>query len=222
MGTITAQSIIDDAWGLANDTGTRWPAAECLKTINDGQREIVTYLPSANTARSVLSTVAGSRQSAAGMNIPELIQFLDVPRNMSSDGLSTGDAITLLPEGRKWLDAARPGWHAETSNVVKHYFTDERDPKAFYIWPAANGVLKLEVIYSAAPSDIASTAGVMNLDDIYKTPLMYYLLFRMKMKNKPGASSSQDAQQWYSLFLQILGAKDIRVRRNDQNQKGEV
>lgn len=226
MGTITAQSIADDAWALVNDTATtgyRWPAAEVLKAINAGQREVVTYLPSAFTKRAAPTLAAGTRQDFTGLSITDGLQVLDVPRNYAANGTTAAEAITLLEGGRRWLDENRPGWHAETPTTrVRHYFTDERDPKAFYVWPPADGTRKVELIYSATPPDVAAIGNAIALDDIYANPLMYYLLFRMRAKNKPGANSAADSAGWYALFLQALGVKDQRVRRNDQNVKGDA
>ena len=50
MGTITAQSIVDRARHILQDTtsgGTRWLDPELLKWLNDAQREIVLLKPNA-------------------------------------------------------------------------------------------------------------------------------------------------------------------------------
>jgi len=221
MGTITAQSIIDDGWELMNDTGVRWIASSCLKALSSGQREIVMYLPSSYTLAAIPTLVAGSRQTLAGLSLTTGLQFLDMTRNYASNGTTVGPAITRTT--RDWLDDNRPGWHSETGTAtIQHYCTDPRDPKACYVWPPSAGSTKAEVIYSAAPASIATLETAITLDDIYANPLMYFLLFRMSLKNKPGGMNPANAQMWYSLMLQSLGVKDRRTIMNETVPKARA
>lgn len=211
MGTLTGQDITDRAWALNNDTGVRWVSALCLAAINDGQREVVMYLPSAFTKSATPTLIAGTRQTLSGLSIADGVQVLDVPRNYV--GANPGQAITQRT--RAWIDETRPGWHNETASAtVRHFFTDERDPKSFYVWPPSNGG-KIELVYAAVPPELGALATVISLDDVYANALMYYLMFRMATVNKTGQQSPAAAQNWYALFLQALGVKDQRVRSND-------
>lgn len=208
---IQGNEIVGLARDLLNDSGARWLDPTCLRGLNFAQREIVTYLPSANSITAKPMLQAGTRQTMTGLSLTNGLQFLDVPRNFSADGNTPGRSI--IKAERAWLDETRPDWHSDTpSQVIQHYCLDNRDPKAMYVWPPSTGDRKAEVIYSAAPADLAALASNISLDDIYANPMAYYLLFYMLTVNKPGQAIPQLAQVWYSQFLQVLGVKDQRVR----------
>ena len=161
MGTITGQQIADRAWTKAleqtGSSATRWTPTEALWWINDAQREVVHQLPKAYTKAVTATAVAGNvRQTLAGLSITDGLTVVDVTRNYSADGNTSGPALTKRE--RAMLDELDPEWpttRAQTNAV--HWMFDERDPKAFYIYPPkASG--RLEVVYSAAPPDLASLA----------------------------------------------------------------
>lgn len=211
MGTLTGQSIIDRAWIKAQDTvggtGVRWPATECLLWLNDGQRETVNQLPKSFTKSATPALVAGTRQTMAGLALTDAIAVIDVVRNTVS-----GRAITK--RDRAWFDEQRPTWHIETGAVVFHWIYDERDPKAFYVYPAALGVA-VEVIYAATPADLATLAAVITLDDIYANALQWFVLFSFYSKDAVYAKSPQLASQYWGLFMQSLGFRDKAVMMAD-------
>lgn len=214
MGTLSAQTVIDVARGLMNDTGgVRWEDPLCLQGLNSAARELVIYLPSAYAVAAKPALAAGTRQTLAGLGLADGLQFLDVTRNYSADGNTPGRAIT--PIDRAYLDEARPDWHTETASaVIQHFTRDSRDPKAIYVYPPSTGTTKVEVIYSAAPSQMTDVADLIPVDDIYANALAYYLLFFIATVNKPGQVSPPMADKWYALFLQSIGVKDQRVRTN--------
>ncbi len=208
MSTITGQNIIDRAWIKAQDTnggsGIRWPAEEALRWLNDGQREVVNVLPSSYTLAAQPDVVASStRQTLAGLNLPAGIRVIDVPRNIAAGG-APGRAITLRK--REWFDDQRPNWHAEVANDALHYTFDERDPKAFFLYPAKSSG-KVEVIYSAAPADLPNLAALITLDDIYANALQFFVLFSFYSKDATYTQAPAKAGGYYQLFLQSLGVK---------------
>lgn len=208
---IQGNEIVSTARDLLNDSGLRWQDPTCLRGLNFARREIVIYLPSANSIAAKPTLQAGTRQTMTGLNLVGGLQFLDVPRNFSNDGNTPGRSI--IKAERAWLDETRPDWHNDApSNVIQHYCLDNRDPKAMYVWPPSTGAAKAEVIYSAAPTDMAAVSDPIGLDDIYANPMAYYLLFFLLTVNKPGQAIPPLAQVWYSQFLQVLGVKDQRVR----------
>lgn len=219
MGALTGQNIIDRAWIILQDTnggsGVRWPSAEQLMWINDGQREVVINLPSAFVKTTIATPVAGTRQSLIGLGLTDGVQVQSVPRNFASNGTTVGRAITIKP--RLWLDEQRPNWHADPAAEAIHYFFDADDPKTFYCWPPSDGSRRFEVVYTAIPSELGSLAATIILDDIYANALQYYVLFRSFAKNATYTKSPQNAQAYYQLFLQSLGIKDSRVKALDAN-----
>lgn len=167
--TITAQSIVRRVLDLSQDrTSIRWPLNELVRWINDAQRTIIKARPDALNTTTTMSLVAGSRQdldsvtansAGTGPLSPLPAKLIEITRNLSDT--ETG-AVTLVQ--RAILDATIPGWHALTGKkAILHFMFDARDPKTFYVYPPALATAKLEVMYSAYPTDIAEPATGSNL-----------------------------------------------------------
>jgi hypothetical protein len=207
MGTLTGTNIIDRAWIKSNDTsgagGVRWPAAEALKWLNDAQREIVNQLPKSNPVRVAAAMVSGTRQTLTGLSLTTGLAVIDVVRNVG------GRAITK--RDRAWFDDQRPDWHTETAAASVHWMYDERDPKAFYLWPPAVNAASVELIYSALPTDLTALTDTITLDDIYANAMQFFVLFSFYSKDAVYTKSPQFAAQYWGLFMQSLGFRDKAV-----------
>lgn len=216
MGTITGQQIIDRAWIKAHDTGAgggvRWPSTEALLWVNDAQREIVNVLPKSNAKSATGSTTSGSRQTLTGLGVTDGLEVLDVVRKIS------GGPITL--RSRAWFDDNRPGWHSEAGDPY-HWTQDERDPKAFYIWKQNAGT-SIEVVYAAAPTDLASLANAITLDDIYANAIQWFVLFSFYSKDSKYTASPQRAAMYYELFKSSLGVRERSIVTNDQSGQSKA
>jgi hypothetical protein len=216
MGTILASAILSRAATIIQDeTNTRWPEAELLKWLNDGQREIVLLKPDSYAQNEAMELVVGTKQSipAAGLSL------IDVVRNMGVDGETPGRAIRLIK--RKILDEQVPDWHSEEAdNEVKHFTFDDRDPKRFYVYPPSDGTTEVEVVYASSPADVIITDPV-TLDDIYSNALLDYVLYRAYQKDADYAVNDARVANAYQSFRNSLGLMDqkemmddIRVRQN--------
>lgn len=221
MGTLTALALSERAWTILGDDasalGVRWPVAEAVRWLSDGQREVIVHLPSAFTKTAVGAMVAGTRQTLAGLGITDGVQFLELPRNMASDGTTPGRSVTVKP--RAWIDEQRPGWHGDQAGEIVHVFFNADDPKTFYHWPPVATGAKAEIVYSATPPELASKDDVIALDDVYANALQYYLLFRAFSKNRNSQSALAMASAYYQLFLQSLGVKGARSMALDINRQ---
>lgn len=216
MGTITGQQVIDRAWIKGQDlnggTGVRWPAAEALLWLNDGQREIVNLLPSSNTVSAFATVTAGTRQTLAGLGLPSGITFVDIPRNVSIAGVP-GRAMTLRK--REWLDEQRPNWHSEVASEAVHWMLDPRDPKTIYLYPAiALAAGKLEIVYVATPADLPTLASPISLDDINANALQWFVLFSFYSKDATFSGQPGKAPGYYQQFQQSLGIKANATQQN--------
>ena len=167
--TITAQSLVRRVVDLSQDrTSIRWPLNELVRWINDAQRAIIKVRPDALNTTATMSLIAGSRQdldsttansAGTGPLSPLPAKLIEITRNMADTEVG---AVTLVQ--RAILDATIPGWHGLTGKKgVLHYMFDARDPKTFYVYPPALSTAKLEVMYSAYPTDIAEPATGSNL-----------------------------------------------------------
>lgn len=219
MGTITGQQIADRAWTKVNEatggSAIRWPAAEALMWINDGQRECVSQLSSSYPKKATPTIAAGnSRQDFAGLAITDGISVLDVVCNLNAAGTTRGRAITKRE--RAWFDDQLPDWHTKTGPEVVHWIYDPRDPKAFYIYPVPLSTMKLELIYSANPPDLVSLSSQIALDDIYANALQWFVLFSFYSKDATYAKNPQTAANYWQLFMQSLGLRGQNLAGNDK------
>jgi hypothetical protein len=196
MPTVLVNAILARASALLQDgSHIRWPLAELLDWLNDGQRDVVLHKPNAYVLNTALHLVAGTRQS-----LPlDGVQLLDIVRNVP------GLAVRLVL--REILDAQLPNWHGENAaSLVKHYCYADRDLKHFYVYPPNTGTGVVELIYSAAPPD-AAQGGVIAVDDIYQSVLLDYILYRAYSKDTEYTADPARAASHYTAFANALGGK---------------
>jgi hypothetical protein len=202
---IAAQSIIRRCVETLQDTTSiRWPVAELVRYLNDGQREVIMYRPDAMVTNATITCVAGSRQSLPANGA----KLIEVIRNSG-----TRRAVRLV--NREILDAQMPGWHSLTGqNELLHYMYDPRDPRTFYVYPPATTSAQLDIVYAAYPTDIVEPAdgtnytavtGNISLPDIYGNVLQDYILYRAYTKDSEYAGNVQRAQAHYAAFANALG-----------------
>lgn len=208
--TIAAKSIIRRVVEtLQDNTSIRWPVAELVRYLNDGQREVVLYRPDAMVTNSTITCVAGTKQAlpANGAKLIEVIR--------NSAAASAKKAVRMV--NREVLDAQSPGWHALPGTVdILHFMFDPRDPKVFYVYPPALNTAQLDIVYAAYPTDITEPAdgalytavtGNISLPDIYGNVLADYVLYRAFTKDSEYAGNSQRAQNHYAAFANALGVE---------------
>jgi hypothetical protein len=204
---IAAQSIIRRCVETLQDNSSiRWPVAELVRYLNDGQREIIVHRPDAMVTNATQALAAGSRQTlpAAGAKL------IDVIRNTS------GNKRAVRMCAREILDAQSPNWHnlAGATEIV-HFMFDPRDPRTFYVYPpaAASGA-SLEIVYSALPTDITEPAagtdytavsGNISVPDIHGNVLQDYILYRAYTKDAGYAGNDARAAARYAAFANGLG-----------------
>ena len=212
MGTRTVQSILDRAWTKAHDQGInkRWPEAEGILWCADAQMAAVNLVPRAYTQTAVVTPVAGTRQTLAGLGLTRGLQLIDIPHNVAPSG-SDSPAAPVTKVKRAFLDDYVPTWHLASGTVAEHWMTDEEDPKAFYIYPAISGGGRLRLIYAAMPTDLAETTDVIALDDIYAEAMQNYVLHCFFAKDLTSIKSAQLSQMYFTLFERALGIRDQKL-----------
>lgn len=207
--TIVAQSIIRRVVETMQDnTSIRWPVAELVRYLNDGQREVILYRPDAMVTNASVSLVAGAKQ----MLPTNGAKLIDVIHNTNS----TKRSVRIT--SRTILDTQSPNWYnlAGVTEVL-HYMYDPRDPRVFYVYPpaAASGA-SVDLVYAAYPTDITEPAdgalytavtGNINLPDIYGNALTDYILYRAYSKDSEFAGNAQRAQAHYAVFQAALATE---------------
>lgn len=190
----TAKQVIDSAVEvLHDDAGVRWPRADLLGYLNDGQREILLYRPDASTSLVNHTLTAGFLQTLPA----QAIRLMDVKCNVS------GRACKLAK--RDSLDDQRPSWRTDpASATVKAWTYDERDPKRFEVWPPATTSAALRLLISVPPADVLTEDAPISLDDMYKGPLVSYIIHRAYLRDSEDAAMESLSQGMYSLMVQQL------------------
>lgn len=204
--SVTAQSIIRRAVETLNDTtSVRWPVAELVRYLNDGQREVGTYRPDALVSGATHTLNAGSRQTLPANGI----KLLDIVRNDST----SQRAVRMT--NRQILDAQIPNWHNLTgATEILHFIYDPRDPLVFYVYPpaAASGAA-VYMIYAGTPAAItepadgstyANVSGNIGVPDIYANALVDYVLYRAYTKDTEYAGNASRATAHYQAFTNAL------------------
>jgi hypothetical protein len=211
-----ALAVIQRASTLLQDTtNIRWPQAELLDWLNDGQREVVLFKPNAYSRNATVALVAGTKQSLPA----DALALTEVVRNMGTNGTTPGAAIRLV--NREILDAQVPNWHiAPASATVKHYVFNPLDPKTFYVYPPqpATGQGRVEIIYPAIPANITLADNIL-LDDIYVTVLVNYIMHRAYSKDTEYAANAQLASAYYQAFTAMLGSKTASEAATNPNAR---
>jgi hypothetical protein len=201
---------------LVNDpTGVRWPDAELLRYISDGQLFITNYRPDATAATQTLTLAAGSKQALPATGL----RLLDVIRSYKADGTTIASGISYID--RQALDGFRPGWHtAAASATVRHVIYDNRAPKEFWVYPPATVGAKIDVLLAQLPTDVTATGSALTISDAYRDMVVSYVCFRCYCKDTEARSDK--AQMHLSALGMALGIKLQKdaVFQPDLNNKG--
>jgi len=199
---------------ILNDTsGIRWPVANLIDWLNEGQKATVRLAPEANCVSAYVQLVEGPRQdltalcATAGTRVP--MRLIDVTRNVTdATGLPALRAIRIV--NRRALDQYDPDWPSATAvSLVQHYMFDSRNPKEFFVYPPQPAVTPgyVEVVYSAEPTDLANGTESIDLDDSYAAMLVDYVVHRALSADAEYGANPQRIAQHYNQFLAGVQSK---------------
>lgn len=180
---------------LNDEDFVRWPKEELIDWLNDGAAEIVIRRPSAHAVTESVPLVAGVLQALPDGGI----QLLDIP--------STTDGYAVRRTDRQLLDDQYPGWRRAKASRTKHYTYDERTATAFYVYPPAVAGASVELFYSLPPAAVASDTDTLDLDRVYLSPLVSFILYRALSKDSEYADGAL-AVAHYSAFGDALGQQN--------------
>ena len=192
-----ASDIIGKARILLSDAGkVRWPDPEMLGWLNSAQLQIVVVRPDALSAKADLSLVAGVEQTLpAGA-----LRLLDIIRNVSGRGITLVNRDRLTALNRTWFVQAQ-------QDVIKHFTFDNNDPRSFHVFPPASTAAKVRVLYAARPSDCATLASTLGVDDTFEGPLIDFICYRAWAKDGDSAADSQRSANALQAFMTSLTGK---------------
>jgi hypothetical protein len=214
MAGISVATLIQRAGFLLQDEShVRWTVAELISWINEGAGALVTVRPSAGSKLVVLTLVAGTQQQLDD----DVVQLLDVVRNVGADGVTPGGAIRLAE--RHLFDSADPSWHTRAGKAtIKHYIYDDRTPDVFYVYPPALANTKVQASITAMPALVVTGTDSLQLDTQFESALVNYVVFRALAKDSEYANGAI-ATGYYQAFQAALGGKDAGEQSVSPNTK---
>ena len=195
----TVRSILNRVSALLNDEErVRWPDAELLEWLNDGQRAVARGpATDAYVLRDTITAVAGTVQ-----NLPSNgIRLIDVVKDVTSGAaIHQSDYATV--------DMLSSTWRNATEGAAENYFYDERNPLQFEVYPPQAGGEGIEVVYNAQPGNALITGNIV-ISDMYADSLIDYIVYRAFSKDTEDASPELGrATAFYRAFLIGVGYKD--------------
>jgi len=225
-GTLSGANIISRVQDTLQDTtSVRWPEAELLRYINDAQREIVNLRPEASSTHANVQLATGTEQALPSGGL----RLIKVVRGMNGTSTSATGLRAIRIVSADILNTQEPDWHnpsvsgdATHGTVPKHYIFDEDDPRKYYVYPGVAGTAYVEIVYSAAPTDLTATSHTIAVDDVFANAIIDFVLYRCYMKDAEFAGNSNRAQVHYQLFGNSVGtgqqAQTLVSPNNDNAQ----
>ena len=209
MGALTTTQITQRVSVLLQDVAhVRWPIAEQLSYLTDGVRELCVLKPDACAKTATLSLVAGTRQTLPD----DGVSLIDVIRN------TVGDKRAPRRAYRELLDAYDPLWHASTpAQVVQHYTFDAQNQRVLHVYPPNTGTGALEIVYAAAPAELAE-GDSLGVSDVWVPTLVNYVLYRCYSKDAEYAGNATLAAAYYTAFSNQLAGKTGAETAVDPNR----
>lgn len=217
MGTILASALITrcrTAFQDENSDDYLVADATWLYWLNDGQRAIVLLKPNVNVTNAAVRLSAGTLQTIPTGGIA----LIKLTHNKGAAGTTNGTPINFVPmEQYNYLE---PTLHSQTATpIVEVYSFDTDDPTHFYTFPPQPATPHyVGMVYTAAPTDIATTGTAISLNDIYQGPLVNYMLYRAYALEQD-ANSSAMSQKYYDLFMAELGMKGAAEDKANPSRK---
>jgi len=218
MPALIAKDVLERAQTFLQDPdAVRWPILELATALNDALLEICLVKPSACAETVILNLQPGTLQKLEA----DQAQFLRAVCNITSAAeapRAAGPAIT--PIERDALDNQIPGWHAAATyprtSLVQHVITDPMNPTDFYVFPGNDGTGRMEAMVAVTPTlitipgdptDLAGYTDEIDLNPVYKSVLVDFILYQAFAKDMQLAGSSQRAMAYYQSFMTKLGAR---------------
>jgi len=218
MATVTIGHIIENLVQVAlNDTeGDTWAQETLLDWANQGERDIVSLVPQANPVIESVQLSAGVKQTLPTGGIA----FINVLRNMGTDGETPGRAITLT--SLQALAVFAPNWSSETEVAsIYNAMPDLKDPTTYHVSPPSDGTGYVELEYAKTPTPIdyddegSWKDSYLTIKENYYNALVNYILYRALSQDSGIQGTRQRALDAYGAFYRDLG---LQPQQHTQQQ----
>jgi len=211
MADITIKHLLDQTLELLQDAVDRdqFDFPDLINWYNFGQRLLVSYLPDANALIDVMKLASGSKQSLPARSMG----LINVYRNMGTDGLTPGPAIT--PTSIQAMEAFDLNWVTTTeAAVIINFMQDPVDKTNFYTYPPSNGSGYIELEYGQVPPIAVYDAGglwenlMVGVHEKYVDSLLNYILHRSYDKDTDFPGNLERSGFHLDLFYSSAGLQN--------------
>ena len=207
------KDVINRVTLLYNDADfVRCSKRQYLYFLDDAISQVILSRPDANVKTSTVTLKQGTRQTipADGYSLIEIYaNVLDV----SEEKVTFGRPIYQI--ARKDIDYFRD-WHNDDSipGEIIEFSYDRRSPKTYWVWPpVGRSQVRVQMDYSfgVAPfGDIDQEEDAIfsleiPLDEMYRTPIVNYILYLLYSTDSSSQLDRQLAQKYEQSFYQSLG-----------------
>lgn len=207
MADVTVGHLVDQAEKVLIDEGNDdFTQSELITWYNFGQRDIVSKKPDAYTVIDSTLLISGIRQVLPSGSI----DFVDVVRNMGTDGETPGTTVLVVP----WisLKSYLPSLSSATATTeIRNAAPDPIRKDVWYCYPPSDGTGYVEVEFSKAPAQITYDANgdwqsnLVAVENDYVNALLNYILWRSWSKDTDIPGNLQRSQIYWDRYYQDVG-----------------
>ena len=214
MSSLTLGYMIDLVEKKAQDEqNADFEVSELIGLYNMTLRLIVSLVPRAYTITKTWQMAAGTFQSIPS----DGIKLVDILRNLGTDGLTPGGAITLVDH--EAMRKLVPNWSSETPTQEAQHFMRLPDMDAsFYVYPPSDGTGHIEGIVATMPPTVVFDDGGLwesqriPLSDEFVPAIPDGMLYNAYDDDSDIPGTATRSQLYYGRFTQLLGLKSPDVR----------
>lgn len=207
MAILVSEVLADLTDELSDPSYVTWTEAQLISYINDAQKQLSLVRPDSTSVIEAVQLVPGTKQTIPSTNR----RLLDIVRNMGADGVTPGPPVRATD--RDTLDLFNQDWHNDAvATAIKNFIYDEDYPDTYYVTPPVHGstAVYVEGVFSKNPTVLTLTTESLEVDDVYKAPILHWALFRAYSKEMESRTSIMNKQFHYKAFYDALGIK-VRV-----------
>lgn len=213
--TKKASDITQRVLAKLNDLdAVRWPEAEILDAINDGQVIIMESMPDMFEHHADAPVIAGTRQ-----DVPEDCYLLfDV--ESFTDTTQPRNNGTLTKIDRTIMDRQRPGWLGmRTEKTPEHWIQGDEQRKHFYIVPPVEPAGKtVRLRYARYPVKVNTTEDALSVPDEQINAMYYFVMMRLLEKDEKFSGSPQ-AERFAGLFSATLAGRQEAEEKSNAKRR---
>lgn len=199
--TTTGADIIQHAWTLLQDDGSRWDEPTVLGWLNQGRRMLVRTVPSRFIGRRVIQLAEGAEQQVP----TDCAYFFSVWRNRGIDGVSLGATVRRVD--RDSLEAFSPLWSTESETEVRDFAMADPEAPTYLVYPPvpSSPAVWVEVELAAWPTELSSSAQPIGMSERYDTALLYWLLHQAHAGDTEEGSAAKAKGYFEAFYAEAKG-----------------